>query len=86
MNWEGKESFWFITAHGPFKTSNIIDAEDKSCRFCGQEEESSGHLMFECSGVENLKDESVEAKNYERVVRRIAIELFKWPNVYECVN
>ena len=71
-----KEVIWFLTGHGPFKSS--ISNVNNICRFCNLFEENPYHLIFTCSFfkspflLDNLYNANINV--LEDFVRRIVLE------------
>lgn len=74
-----KLSIWFLTGHGPFRTSRGHRGDDKSCRFCGKGLELPEHLLFDCEKLSEfrLDRESIQLEDFERSVRGIVNRMFR---------
>lgn len=82
-----KLAIWFLTGHGPFRTSR---GDDKSCRFCSKSLELPEHLLFECEKLAEfrLSRESIKIENFESSVWTIVSRMFRqgWDLVFKLVG
>lgn len=72
-------TIWFLTGHGPFRTSRGYRGGDKSCRFCSKSRELPEHLLFDCESLLEfrLEKENMEIEDFERSIRGIVNQMFK---------
>lgn len=72
-----KCAVWFLTAHGPFRTSRGRREESERCRFCEKGREDPDHLLFECRELRQLglNREGFSIEDFERATRAITVLL-----------
>lgn len=72
-----KEFIWLILDHGPHREYLFrmgLD-DDPECRFCGEDNETSEHLIFNCRRFRDI--ENSDWKEQEKKARLIAYEIYK---------
>lgn len=72
-----RAAIWCLTGTGPFKfhLNRIGKTEDLDCRFCGQSDETSEHLLFECTALNLGINLSTDTRTFEIKASRLIEEL-----------
>ena len=74
-----KETFWFLTGHGPFATYSVRfnKNETTNCRLCRLVDETPRHLLHDCASFkENVERNSTDLVLFEEKCREIAFRLY----------
>ena len=72
-----RESIWCLTGTGPFKyhLNRIGKVEDLDCRFCGQSDETSEHLLYECPILNRKITSEIDTYTFENITKELIKEL-----------
>ena len=80
---ENKHVIWCVSNCGPFKwfLHKIGKANDKQCRYCGETDETPGHLLFECEAqsVRLLNESEMKEINAKcrELIRRLHADAWR---------
>ena len=76
-----KESFWFMSAHGPFRARRVQFDRNQptNCRLCGLVDESPLHLLYDCAHFANhpKRDTPLDPALIEERCREIIFKLYQ---------
>ena len=72
-----KYAIWFLTCHGPFRTTRGNASSPRVCRFCKSGLELPEHLLFDCKQLIDFKltRGAFTIPEFENSARRITYKL-----------
>ena len=76
-----RETFWFLTGHGPFHAhwARFGPNQPANCRFCGLVDESPLHLLHDCAYFKDhlQKGTPPDLDLYEQRCREITLRIYQ---------